>query len=418
MAKVSFLLHQPKADKATPVFAFLSYDGQRTKIYTGFSIHPKQWNKDDQRALTRGYPLNGATNDALDLLQARLLQVYAECRAVGTLPTADQLRALAEPETPAPAEKPAPLGLLDTFADWIDNRGITRTENTLRTNRTALGHLRGFAEKNRYALTFDTVTAYFADRFTTYLLTDVKLVDSSVRKNLYILKNFLAWAHERGLTTRTDFKAFRWHQREPDILALTRDEVNALAALDLSARPALDNARAHFLLGCYTGLRFSDVAQLRPEHILADRIRLTTTKTRETLTLPIVPEARALLARIQLGTFRPLPNQKLNGHLKTLGQLAALDTPTERTRYAGGKRQTELAPKHTFLTMHVSRKTFVTLALEDGIPPHLVMKLTGHRNLKSFNRYVSATEDAALKAFAARYNQPNAVQLSNVKVAA
>lgn len=78
---------------------------------------------------------------------------------------------------------------------------------------------------------------------------------------------------------------------------MTRPEVAALTSLDLSARPALDNARALFLLGVYTGLRFSDVAALRPEHILPDRLRLTTQKTRDTLTVPIRPEARALLAR-------------------------------------------------------------------------------------------------------------------------
>lgn len=413
MAKISFLLHQSGADKPTPIFAFLSFDGKRVKVYAGLSIHPRQWNKDDQRALTRGYPLNGALNDALDLLGERLLKCYADCRAVGAVPTAEQLRLaatpIASPTQEPPSATPASTSLLDAFTAWIEGRGVTRTENTLRTNRTTLRHLREFGTKTRYPLDFDMLTPAFADRFTRYLLADVGLMDSSVRKSLYILKNFLTWANDQGLTDRQDFKKFRWHHREPDILTLTREELAAMANLDLAARPALDNARALFLLSCYTGLRFSDVAALRPEHILPDRIRLTTQKTRDTLTIPTRPEARPLLARLLAGTLRVLPNQKLNAHLKTLGQLAGLDTPTERTRYAGGKRLSTTAPKWEFVTSHTARRTFVTLALEAGIRPEVVMKITGHKDLKSFRRYVNVTEDSALREFARAFQLPESV---------
>ncbi|WP_426061822.1 hypothetical protein [Hymenobacter sp. B1770] len=50
MASISFLLKEPNATKATPIFAFLSFDGQRSKIYTGLRILPKQWLKADQLA--------------------------------------------------------------------------------------------------------------------------------------------------------------------------------------------------------------------------------------------------------------------------------------------------------------------------------------------------------------------------------
>ena len=41
MAKVSFLLKEPKADRHTPIFAFVAFDGQRVKVASGLSIHPK-----------------------------------------------------------------------------------------------------------------------------------------------------------------------------------------------------------------------------------------------------------------------------------------------------------------------------------------------------------------------------------------
>ena len=44
------------------------------------------------------------------------------------------------------------------------------------------------------------------------------------------------------------------------------------------------------------------------------------------------------------------------------------------------------------LTTHTARRTFVTLALEKGIRAEVVMAMTGHRNYKSFMKYVKITD--------------------------
>ena len=115
--------------------------------------------------------------------------------------------------------------------------------------------------------------------------------------------------------------------------------------------------------------------------------------------MPVRPEAQPLLARITEGTLRPLANQKLNGHLKELARLAEIDAPTERVRYAGGQRRAYTAPKYEFVTTHTARRTFVTLALEAGIRPEVVMRITGHKSLSAFRRYVNVTEDTMLDEF-------------------
>lgn len=408
MAKVTFLLYNPACDKPTPILASITFDGQRHKVYVGISILPQQWNKEDQKALTRGYShtSNGKVNDTLADTRKRLLQCYDDHRAVGALPSLATLKSVAEPVQTAPepahpsAEpEPAAPDLLTTFAGWIESKALTQSPNTLRTYRTSLRHLRDLQKIDGYAVDFATVGSGFAERFARYLLTQRNLVDSAVHKNLFRLKHFLTWAIDNGFPVIADPKKFGWQHREQDILTLTRAEVQRLSDLDLSARPALDNARALFLLGVYTGLRFSDVAAIRPEHIQDDRLRLTTQKTRTTLTVPVRPEARPLLARVSEGTLRPLTNQKLNGHLKELASLAEIDAPTERVRYAGGQRRATTAPKYEFVTTHTARRTFVTLALEAGVRPEVVMRITGHKSLSAFRRYVNVTEDTMLDEF-------------------
>ncbi len=46
-------------------------------------------------------------------------------------------------------------------------------------------------------------------------------------------------------------------------------ELDAIATLDLSNNSRLDRIRDLFLIGCHTGLRFSDYSQLRPENLVA-----------------------------------------------------------------------------------------------------------------------------------------------------
>lgn len=68
------------------------------KVYSEQSLLPKQWNKDDQRALTRGYAGNGALNDRLELLETRLQECCEQHLALGLVPAAAILKALAELE--------------------------------------------------------------------------------------------------------------------------------------------------------------------------------------------------------------------------------------------------------------------------------------------------------------------------------
>jgi hypothetical protein len=132
MASVSFLLKEPSATKLTPIFAFLSFDGQRVKVYTGLSILPKQWIKAEQRAQVRGLPDNGTLNDALELAEQQLLDCYRTYRAQGQLPSVEHLRAAV---VPVPAEQVAAVasaGFWHHVEEWVSYKhaaGLAGTAN-------------------------------------------------------------------------------------------------------------------------------------------------------------------------------------------------------------------------------------------------------------------------------------------------
>jgi integrase len=421
VAKISYLLNAPSADKPTPIFTFLSFDGRRVKVYANRSIHPRQWDASERRALTRGYPRNGALNDWLDLLAERLATCCDAHAATGTAPTAAELRALAESEQPEPEPEAsvAAGGLFwQRYEEWVSYTRAAGTVRTAQAHATAGRHLREFADANGYAVDFATLTPTVGDRWAAYLLNVAGLTDNTINKHLGRLKAFMKWAGKRGYTESTALDRVSWARREPDVIALSAAELRALETLPLASGSRLDKARAWFLLACYTGLRYSDLVSIQPQHLrpatdkLPTHLRLTAKKTRAVVNVPLSAPALTIVSRLLAGELasvksQPITNPVLNRFLKELGQLAGIDSPVEVIRYRGGIADVTTCPKYEKLTVHTARRTFVTLNLGKGMSAEFVMKLTGHTSYKSFQRYVNLTPQRVAEEFAKFHEMPD-----------
>jgi integrase len=58
----------------------------------------------------------------------------------------------------------------------------------------------------------------------------------------------------------------------------------------------------------------------------------------------------------------------------------------------GTERDEKRGRKWQFLSTHMARKTFVTLSLERGMRPEVLLSFTGHRSFKTMKRYIAHTE--------------------------
>jgi integrase len=421
MATVSFHLKEPGADRPTAIFALLTIDRRhRIKIYTGQSIHPDKWIKAEQRAQVRGRgnDLNGHLNDALEGIGERLQLAYSDCLAAGYVPTAAALREAAAPERPAePEAAPVAGSFWQRFEEWVNYTRAAGNRATAQAHATAGRHLREFGQSQGYAIDFETLTPTVGDRWTAYLLEVAGLTDNTINKNLTRLKTFIKWATKRGYTTNTALTQVTWAQRDPDVMALSVAELAALETLPLPVGSRLEKARAWFLLACYTGLRYSDLVSIKPQHVrpatatLPAHLRLTAKKTRAVVNVPLSAGALGIVNRLLAGELasiknNPITNPVLNRFLKELGQLAGIDSPIEVIRYRGGVADVTTAPKYERLTVHTARRTFVTLNLGKGMSAEFVMKLTGHTSYKSFQRYVNLTPQRVAEEFARFHEMP------------
>lgn len=64
----------------------------------------------------------------------------------------------------------------------------------------------------------------------------------------------------------------------------------------------------------------------------------------------------------------------------------------------GGNSEAQRRPD---ATAHSFRHTFVTRAVEAGVPPHVVQQIVGHASATMTERYTHLSDDAVMEAFAA-----------------
>ncbi|QMU28772.1 site-specific integrase [Adhaeribacter radiodurans] len=392
---LNYYLDKPKAEGETAIYLFLRTGKQTIKLNTGQYINPKCWNpKPDRNGnhVNRKYSGFSSFNEWLDGLKKNVHELYNRL-------TQDNAVSFEE-------LKEAVLGILQkkevqvtaTFADlfrtYIDINTSERSKGTLTKYRVLLNHLENFSNEKNYKLTFESINMQFFDLFRTYLIKEKKHTDNTLWKDFATLKSFMNWALARDLHQNLTFKKFKAPQKGADIIYLTEAELMRLYQADLSHKPKLERVRDVFCFGCFTGQRYSDIANLKKSNIKGDKWHLRTVKTDESHQVPLNAFALAILNKYK-DAIRPIPvlsNQKTNDYLKELGKLVGIDEPTSLTKRRGNEKLTNTQPKYEFISTHTARRTFITLSLEKGMRPEVVMRISGHSNYATFKKYIKISE--------------------------
>ena len=237
--------------------------------------------------------------------------------------------------------------------------------------------------------------------------------NSSVSKQIVFLKWFLRWCTKKGYCHNTAYEDFnpKLKSAPKKVIFLTNDELNKLKTVEIPHnKQYLERVRDVFLFCCFSGLRYSDVYNLKRSDVKPDHIEITTVKTADSLIIELNNHSKAILEKykdIHFEDHKALPvisNQKMNVYLKELGELAEINDPVRETFYKGSKRIDIVTPKCALLGTHAGRRTFICNALALGIPAQVVMKWTGHSDYKAMKPYIDIADNIKADAMS-RFNQ-------------
>ncbi len=415
MGTIRFELRNEKTDKTgkAPVRMIYQVSGQRKYYNTGKKVPPQSWHPDKQQAIyldkktakklhpTIPYDLlfthseTETLNNELSDLQKQVKEIEHRFE-MDKIPYSaemviDKLNDNKKPTT----KKEAPNKILFDFIDkYIEDHKMTREAGSLTVYKSLKNHLQDYQQATKKKIAFDKIDYSFFQSFQNFLIEKKGLNNTTVAKQLSTVKTFLNYAKTQGIAVTDKYKDFKIKRETLEVIALTNEEFEALYYLDLSANKRLAQVRDVFCFACSTGLRYSDLNQLKREHIKHDEIRITVKKTKEPLSVPLTPYSKTILARYE-AMHRPLPvisNQRLNDYVKELCSMAGISDQVEIVRFRGTKREAITYKKYELIGVHTGRKTFATLSLERGMSAEEVMTITGHRDYQSFKRYVKVTE--------------------------
>ena len=189
---------------------------------------------------------------------------------------------------------------------------------------------------------------------------------------LRLLRAVVNEAKKRDIISSNPFDRFRIQQMVSKKGYITRDQLHQLE--DMKLKGFEETVRDAFLVGCYTGLRFSDITALRQSHIKDGWLVIRMLKTKYTVEIPVATLFDGKMLRLV---------EKYSGDIgkltKQLGNNAAVNRTLHDLLAIVGAD-----PKITF---HSSRHTFATLLGQQGVDISVVSKLLGHRKLQTTEIY-------------------------------
>lgn len=405
MVRINFNLREKTHGKMTPIRTLIRWDGNTLKYPSGERIDPRDWSEKNQRA--KKSLISGADlNINLSNIEIGIEKAYRSItEKLERSPTADELRHAIDLnlDKVAPITDPDLLQFIEKFID--DSRtkinpvnGKLMAVQSIKNYQTTLTHLRDFLKKDRPQ--FDQIDLTFYDRFNKFLSQKKGLALNSVGKSIQTLKSFLRAAEEEGIHVNPSYrtKRFKTPSELTDKVYLTENELNALFHLDLSQNKRLETVRDLFLVGAWTGLRFSDFTTIERDHIVDDRIRIRAKKTGNAVVIPLHAIVRAVMRKYSEQFDNSLPpaisNQKMNSYLKEVTALVdELQTPVMVSSTVGGVRKTIAKRKCELVTTHTARRSFATNMYKMGSPTRSIMAITGHKTESSFRAYIRLDSD-------------------------
>lgn len=212
------------------------------------------------------------------------------------------------------------------------------------------------------------------------------LRDSGIAHNtrisrLRLLRALLNEAKKRDIILSNPFDRFKIQGMVSKKGYVNPSQLQKLERMKLSGKE--DIVRDAFLLGCYTGLRFSDITTLRAEHITKDGwIHKKMVKTGFVVDIPITQlfdgKAEAMI-------------QKYKGDIGRLTKEVGDNASVNKTL----KPLLEKVGAESKITFHSSRHTFATLLTQQGVDLTTIQKLLGHQKLQTTQIY-SETDKATI----------------------
>jgi integrase len=150
-----------------------------------------------------------------------------------------------------------------------------------------------------------------------------------------------------------------------------------------------------FIVGCLTGLRYSDYSQLSDRNFINNftQIRIKTRKTGIVIQVPAHKFVREILEKYNYSLPKRRCIQHFNKYMKLICKKVGFTEKVPYERTVGTQVVRKELEKWEVISSHTARRSFATNMFLAGVPAYRIMLITGHQSERSFFRYVRITRE-------------------------
>jgi integrase/recombinase XerD len=364
-------LDKKKKDGTCPIHFSVRVGAVATRMPSGKSIDPKDWDANNNCPKKRDKFL-------------QLLATYLNQKTSGFETYMLTQESLGKPITLNVAlsyfRENTKVTLFSFWEEQIELWQLSKAHNTLKCYKSTLNIVKDFNPK----LNFGDLTYSMIQKFELYLRNTRGNGTGGAFTKQKTLKAIINQAIMKGHMDENPYRFFKIKAAVGHREFLSIDEVKMIMNLEIpESNCFLSRVRDLFLFSCFTGLRYSDVMNLKRSSIKADpdRIEIQIQKTDKPLVIPLTANAKLILAKymhltIKSGEAPALPkmaNQVINRELKVLMKLVGI------------KKN---------ISFHCARHSFASNLIENGAYLNHVKDLLGHTNIVQTQIYAkSLTSD-------------------------
>jgi integrase len=430
-----------------PVIIFYYHQGKKIKLSTGVTVRKGDWNPDLENPIKRSDSNYKFKNLQLKQKMVEVEKIIQNIELNGKIPETTLVKLYLKKildEKVIDTKKEYDFFLLIKEYEVILKNDTRFTNGYRKHVVNCLIQISDYIreELNSSFYPISSLDEDFQKGYFNYSVTEKKRLNSTIQNHFKRLKSFVKWCYKSGYVTSPLETIPITTNFDKEIIYLKRDEILKLynyRDFDFED-PNHDNYTTEYftdtlkngevntytnwevykdmlVFGCGLGCRFSDLVNLKIDNYqfgeernngyfvfrmkksrIGKQVRVpinqltfniwkkySKNKTRYDFIFPRTPQGNSI------------SNQKMNKHLKEIGRVIGLNRWVQNPTYTSDgkvKEGTDIRePLHKFLTSHIIRRTFIREGINNNIPYHVIMSMSGHSNDKVFQGYFSTIDE-------------------------
>lgn len=406
MANIRFIVRDMDSDTEQTIYVTSRFGRNEKLMYaTPLKVESIFWNEKDGRVKSSKYcAYRDEVNGALNAIEALVKSFIAKAATSDNETVSkESLKNLLDIHFGKKKAKGYDFhSFFEDFIKQCESRlsprkgGLTIDYKTKREYARTYYYIQEYEKKRKIRLEFCDIDKLFFNDFVTYL-QELNLSTNTIWHKTVSIKAVMKAANEQELTDNTKYTTFKNISEESQAVALSEKELDLLAKFDFSQSPRLERTRDLFLIGCWTGLRFSDFTRIKRENIKDNMLTIQQQKTNEFVTIPLHPVFISIWEKYNGVLPASISNQKFNDNLKDVCKEAGINERVMKSITKGGKKQTTVYEKWQLVSSHTARRSFATNLYKSGFPSISIMQITGHKTESSFLKYIKVTKEEHAK---------------------